>query len=212
MGYQCTTDHFLLKFGLRKQSSPFSYMIIDIQSASKIVDSNFKTFMENVEYVKNINEFMWCNRFWDRNLFFNKTFTKTYHECKNVNEYENVCIWNHHNIQDLSTRNTLIRRCERFNQLYKLKDTLILYIHKIKNNISDVHDIINFCKCLKYNICILFPIYNHEPTINKVFRSENILMLSYKSNYNLNSNDINDDTIDWNSIYQTLIKYYKFNK
>ena len=209
-GYQCTTDHFLEKFKLRKQSSPFSYMIIDIKSANSVIDTNFESYLANVEYVNNVNEFMWFNRYWDQRLFVNMTLTKDFRKNKRVNENESVCVWNHHDISDPNTCITLNRRCDRFKRLYPLDDTLVLYIHKIKDNISDVTELIEWCKTLKYNICVLFPIHNHGNCINEIFRSKNVLILSYKSSYRFNSNDIHDNTIDWNGIYKKLLTYYTF--
>lgn len=45
IGFRCNTDHFLSNFlKIRKYSSPFSYMVIDIQTALHFIDAKFLNY------------------------------------------------------------------------------------------------------------------------------------------------------------------------
>ena len=59
-------------------------MIIDIKSANSVIDTNFESYLANVEYVNNVNEFMWFNRYWDQRLFVNMTLTKDFRKKTNA--------------------------------------------------------------------------------------------------------------------------------
>ena len=45
LGFKCNTDDFLSKFlKIRRYSSPFSYMVIDIKTALNFIDNNFLNY------------------------------------------------------------------------------------------------------------------------------------------------------------------------
>ena len=53
IGFRCNTDEFLDKFlKIRRYSSPFSYMVIDIKTALHFIDNNFLTYTD-MNFIKN---------------------------------------------------------------------------------------------------------------------------------------------------------------
>lgn len=66
IGFRCNTDEFLDKFlKIRRYSSPFSYMVIDIKTALSFIDNNFenyinKDFIEPGKNTYKFNKRNWC--------------------------------------------------------------------------------------------------------------------------------------------------------
>ena len=133
IGFRCNADDFILKFlNIRKYSSPFSYMIIDIRTAFEFIDNKFINYTDK-EFLNPGNNTLTLNkRLWT---------CKHIHKCSiipNYNMYvyniEKVCIWRHHDLNDVKTVESIVRRGEHLLSCLKEKsDTLLLfYIDKIQ--------------------------------------------------------------------------------
>jgi hypothetical protein len=216
VGYRCTTDDFLKKYNLRTMSSPFSYMVIDLNTSLNFIHNEFKEFID-VNYIDNIKlkKYKWKDELWNHELFFNKDI-KLLEPNKPIIDYDKICVWNHHNLNDENTKQTIQKRCDRM--MYYLKNhqnnVLLFYIDKLRkpilNNLDYVDfDIINTITS-KYKVRFLYllPIENH-PKI-EIIQKEYINIIIYPSNNNSNSNDIKDNFIPWDKVFQIISSFYDF--
>jgi hypothetical protein len=125
IGYRCNADELLEALNIRKYSSPFSFMVIDVKTALKFISTNFENYT-NPEFIEpGNNTNLIYNRIW---WFTNK------HKCSvitddyaNITDMETVCIWNHHNVTDPIIASKLNRRSRHLlDCLSKSPDTLLL--------------------------------------------------------------------------------------
>jgi hypothetical protein len=216
IGYRCNTDDFLSGLDIRKYSSPFSYMIIDLETSLQFIVNKFNNFTDT-KYIENHN-YKWNNQPWQCKLFFNKLFLPTSSEM-NINQMKRICCWNHHNLNDENIINTLKRRYTYLiDSLEKEENTLLLYIENIQIYSNDDYesyynkDLCNdFLKNRKnVYICILVPLLNYEkkPFLYQVF--DNLHIIFYKSNMNGSINEYTDKSINWHIIENMILLTYNF--
>jgi hypothetical protein len=213
IGYRCNTDALLKKFNMRYYSSPFSYMVIDIETALGFIDNKFDNFLKT-KYVRN-NKFYWCENLWAKNLFFHNNYLPNENSNVKLNEWDKICVWVHHNI---SKEGDTIKR--RYNRLLerlenKSESLLLIGILKIKdydeNKIFyNIDKLLNFVKNNKCNLLILIPLYkfNDEPTI--VYNENNLLIVYFNSYYEKNGTAFTDNRIKWVSIKEIIDNNYYF--
>ena len=99
IGFRCNADQFMTDYlNIRKYSSPFSYMIIDIKTAFEFIDNNFLNYTNKECLLPGKNTLTLNKHEWSCNHI---------HECSiiprnnmEVLELEKACIWNHHNLDD----------------------------------------------------------------------------------------------------------------
>jgi hypothetical protein len=63
---------------IRKYSSPFSYMVIDLDSVFYFINNNFTDYLTKYTYIKN-NKYYWCENIWGQNLYFHNLFLPRLH-------------------------------------------------------------------------------------------------------------------------------------
>lgn len=220
IGYRCTTDSFMIKNNIRNYSGPFSYVVIDFQTAIKFINNNFHNYLDTILFKKNTHKFLFNKKKWNHNIFFNKEIYNNFIfnfdiDHKNISDYKKVCIWVHHNLNDDLIKNTIQNRIIKFNNtLNNLNEnTLLLFIDNIyENDIENYNYYLNnlngFNNKTNIYFCILIPIYNYnkEPYIDKY--NNNITFIKYKSNYEINSNDIKSKNINWNKIGSIIHSIY----
>ena len=213
IGFRCNTDQFLNTYlNIRKYSSPFSYMVIDIQTALHFIKNDFNTFTDmnfilpgKTSYKFNKHKWI-CN-----NIHKISNITNDYVDILDTN---NICIWNHHNLSDENTLNSINRRAEHL--LYCInknpEETLLFYIEKIqkygeKEDYFDksVLDEVN-CKFL-----ILIPIlnFNSDPRIH--YSDKNVKIIYFNSNIELWATDINSHIEEWDKLKSIINKLYDFD-
>jgi hypothetical protein len=114
---------------IRKYSSPFSYMVIDLDSVFYFINNNFTDYLTKYTYIKIIN-IIGVKIYGDKIYIFIIYF---YHDYIYLNEWNRICVWNHHNID--VEKKSIRKRCERFIHILNNKhDSLLLVsIYKIKN-------------------------------------------------------------------------------
>jgi hypothetical protein len=215
LGYRCTTDDFLKKYNIRKFSSPFSYMVVDLNTSINFIKNSFENFL-NVNHIDNISlkKYKWKNKIWNHELFFNKNIILN---DENIINYDSMCVWNHHDLNNSTIYETIKKRCERM--MYYLNNhsnnILLFYIDKLRKPISNNLEYIDFDNInellKKYNTHLLYllPIENYLNI--DIIKKENLNIIIYPSNNNLNSNDINDKNIPWDKIYLAIISIYNLN-
>ena len=225
IGYRCNTDDLMKKLNIRHYSSPFSYMVIDYKSVFKFIYNNFKDFFDiiylnNKEKNNKIYElsnqkfynYNWYNTFWYNDLYINKSCLVNKY-IQNVPDWENVCIWNHHNINNLEIKEKINRRIKRlYNSLNnKSKTTLLIYINKIEKNINyDKTELFNFIKNKKCNLLFIQPLYNYNKEIEHIYTDNNLNIIHMNSYYECNGTGLDDTRIVWKKLEELIYKIYEF--
>lgn len=219
IGYRCNTDDFMKSIGIRKYSSPFSYMVCDLKTSLDFIESKFKDFTNVIVKKNNNHNYLWNGRYWGHDLFFNVKFIPN-NDYMSINTMQRVCCWNHHNLEDEMVINTINRRCDRLlNALNSNGNTLLIYIENLQ-----IYNDENWLSYLKIDILlkflknkpncymlILIPLLNYDKD-NILLKINNFInVIFHKSNANVNGNDFGDNTIPWASIQQFTLENYTFN-
>tara|TARA_Y100000817_G_scaffold109861_1_gene85931 strand:+ start:985 stop:1692 length:708 start_codon:yes stop_codon:yes gene_type:complete len=216
IGYRCNVDDMLNDMGLRKQSSPFSYMVIDCKTALNFIKNKFEDYVDNFLYVDNNRfHFKWCENIWGAHLFFNK---KNLKEVKNIqiNEWDSVCVHNHHDLRNPQIKLSIKNRCNRLLYILNKKpDTLLLFcIDKIAVNYEDTLqriDLIDrFTNEYLCNFLFLIPILNYSEKPKLVKYSDRINIIYFKSFNEGNGTAYSDKRIKWDLIKNYINNLYKF--
>jgi hypothetical protein len=213
IGYKCNTDDFLIDFlKIRKYSSPFSYMVIDIKTALNFIDNNFLNYT-NKDFILPGKKTFKLNK--------NNWYCNNIHSCSIItNDYvdildmDKVCIWSHHNLYDENIINTFNRRSSHLLECLNKKSdtTLLFYIEKIQKYKG------NYCyfdKSIldKYNcnFLILIPLlnWNLEPTL--VYNNSKIRIIHFKSNLKGSTTNIEFHIEEWEKLRILINKLYNFN-
>jgi hypothetical protein len=217
IGYRCNTDEFMKDLNIRKYSSPFSYMICDLESSIQFIQNNFKNFL-NIISVPTHN-FKWNNNKWrPHHLFFNNKF-KPDEDDVDISKIKRMCVWNHHNINDSTIVDSIKRRCLRLLDADKLSNILYIYIDNIQNYYNDNWEnyfpketILNFINT-NHNryILLLLPLlnYNNNPVLYKINTYLNIIF--FEGNMDGNINDYNNSKIKWSIIKDLVHQNYSFD-
>ena len=216
IGYRCNTDEFMKDLNIRKYSSPFSYMICDLESSIQFIQNNFKNFL-NITSIPSHN-FKWNNNKWCHHLFFNNKF-KPDKDDVDISKIKRMCVWNHHNINNSTIVDSIKRRCVRLLDADKLSNILYIYIDNIQNYYNDNWEnyfpketILNFINT-NHNryILLLLPLlnYNNSPVLYKINTYLNIIF--FEGNMDGNINDYNNSKIKWSIIKDLVHQNYSFD-
>jgi hypothetical protein len=212
IGYRCNTDEFLINFlKIRKYSSPFSYMIIDIKTALQFIDHKFenytnKDFIDPGKKTYKYNKLRWsCN-----NIHKYSVLTNDYVD---ILDMDKVCLWNHHDLYDEDTVKRINRRSSHLlNCLSEKPRTLLFfYIEKIqKYGEKECY----FDKTIldKYpcNFLILIPLlhFNSEPLL--FYDDSRIRIIYFKSTDEAWATDITSHKEEWKKLQILINKLYHF--
>lgn len=216
IGWRCTTDEYLSKFlKIRKYSSPFSYMIIDIKTALKFIQNNFenytnKEFIEPGKTTYKLNKQDWnCNNF----IHKNSTMPDDYMDILDVDK---VCIWNHHNLYDENIINSINRRSLHLLECLSKKSdtTLLFYIEKIqkygeKDCYFDKSILDNFN--FNCNFLILIPLLNFNSDPFLFYDNSKIRIIYFNSDLDSWSADTSCLIEEWNKLQRIINNLYNFD-
>ena len=165
IGPYCVSAEYLKNSNNRKLAFPFDWIFSSLNMISHCVQDEFKTFL-NTDYIKFINEQQ------SSHIIYDKLLNKRLDSILPV-------VFNHHNLKDDEIYKAYQRRCYRFLNAIKNKNTYLVYT--IKNDEVQVNfnleELIEFSNVLKdVNIIVLYItnetsylIYNNL----HVFRIEN---------------------------------------
>ena len=225
LGYRCNTDDLMKQMNIRNYSSPFSYMVIDYKSVFHYINTNFEKFfdiiyLDNKQKNNQIFElsnntfynYNWYNTLWYHDLYINKSCLNN-RNIQNITDWNNVCIWNHHNLNESNIQTTLNRRIQR---LYDSLDnrsssTLLIYINKIENSVNyDINDLLDFTKSKNCNLLFIQPLYNFIDVIKHVYSKNNLNIIHIKSFYECNGTGLDDNRIEWDKIKNKINDLYDF--
>ena len=223
IGYRCNTDIFIDKYlKIRKYSSPFSYMVIDLDTSLFFIDNNFNNFI-TIDYLMSGGTTMKEGK----NLFtFNKIPWRCIHihkksnislydinnKCLEILKIDRICAWNHHELWDNNTRNSIKRRINHFLNV-KNETTLLLYIAKIqKYNKDTFYFNTNIFDKYNYKFLLLIPLLdlNSEPII--YCNTEKVTIILFKSNLDgwSVSAEGYDNQSDWENLTKIINTLYDF--
>jgi hypothetical protein len=204
---------------IRKYSSPFSYMVIDLETSINFINNKFINFLNVTNY--KIHEFKWNDKYWNHSLFFNKDFLLL-DDNININEMKRICCWNHHDLNDDEIISSINRR---YNYLLKCieseENTLLIYIENINTyTTSNYDEYYNYKMCDDFinnrqNIflCLLIPLldFPYSPKLYNT-KNNNIIVIFYNSNMDGSINDYqeNNNTIEWLKIKELIQNCYNF--
>ena len=191
-------------------------MVIDLDSVFYFINNNFTDYLTNYTYIKN-NKYYWCENIWGQNLYFHNLFLPNENKSIHLNEWNRICVWNHHNID--VEKKIIRKRCERFIHILNNKhDSLLLVsIDKIKNynnkqqiyyNLDKLNSFIQKYKC---NLLLVIPLYQYKLEPKIVYKNNNILIIYIDSYYDGNGTALSDDRIQWIKLEKILNEYYDFN-
>ncbi len=184
LGYRCYSVDFLNLYKLRKMSSPFDYLYIDLETAFKVIHNRFDDYLHdivlfnrsttNIGLYYNKNTTLINKNFYEllekdigymghnyneNYLLFNQNYLNDEKFDNNLYNWKNIFCFLHHNILDINIYNTLNKRCERFNKVIDNynETTALFYITKIihcENIVDYMNGIVELKK--KYGInCFL---------------------------------------------------------
>jgi hypothetical protein len=216
IGYRCNTDTFLIELNIRKYSSPFSYMVIDLETSLNFIKVNFKDFFKVIKYKSYEQNFKWNGPIWTQSdLYFNiQSIPKDTNI--DITNMKKICCWNHHNLSDKNIISSIQRRINHLLSCLKSNEnTLLMYVSNINRNIQNTNYLIDLCNNFinsKHTFfCILVPLieYENSPTLCKI--NEYINLIYYKSNTEGHINDIDNSKIRWDLIKNIIRENYDFN-
>ncbi len=213
IGYRCNTDEFLEKIlKIRKYSSPFSYMVIDIKTSLDFIKNNFENYTNKDFINPGKNTYKFNNNNWSCNNI---------HKCSiitndnvDILDMEKVCIWNHHNLYDEGTVQKFNKRSlHLLDCLNKKPDTLLLfYIEKIqKYGEKDCYFDINILNKFECNFLILIPLLNFNSDPFVFYDNSQIKIIYFNSNLVSWGTNIDSHIEEWNKLTILINKLYNFN-
>jgi hypothetical protein len=216
IGYRCNTDEFMKGLCIRQYSSPFSYMVCDLETSIQFIENEFIDFL-NVTYIPDHN-FYWNGNKWDHKLYFNNRF-KPYKYEGEINREKRVCVWNHHDLNNSIIADSIKRRYLRLLDADKISNILYIYIENIQNYYTDNWEnyfskeiILNFIanRTNRY-ILLLLPLinFNSDPVLYKINKYLNVIF--YESNTHGTINDYDDPNIKWNKVQYLVLQNYSFD-
>ena len=216
IGYRCNTDDFMKDLNIRKNSSPFSYMVCDLETSIQFILNNFQDFLNVTS--KPIHNFKWNDKKWCHHLFFNNSFIPNKDNVE-INKIKRICVWNHHDINNTIIIDSIKRRCNYLLNADKLSNVLYIYIDNIQNYDTDnwenyfpKESVLNFISNNhNRHILLLLPLLNYynDPIIYKI--NTNLSVIFYESNIDGNINDYDNPKIKWNIIKDLVFKNYSFD-
>lgn len=157
IGFNCNAGRFVQDHGLRQMSSPFDWMLIDLESSLKIINNNFVDYLHDMihfkqdtsilEVVRNKNHsevpqnikdiyktkatymsFSW----YDHNIFMNKNYIPTGDLSSNFYDWHHQCTFIHHDLLNDHYVNTLQNRVNRFKHIYETDASSVLLVYTTK--------------------------------------------------------------------------------
>jgi hypothetical protein len=216
IGYRCNTDEFMIGLNIRKYSSPFSYMVCDLETSIEFIQNEFKDFLNVTSKPK--HNFKWNRRIWNYHLFFNNKFIPE-KENVEVNLVKRMCVWNHHDLNNEIIVDSIKRRCLHLLEADKSPNILYIYIDSIQTYCTDNWEnyfpkeiVLNFIgNNHNRHILLLLPLVNYKNNPMLYNINANLNVIFYESNMDGNINDYGNSKIKWNLIKDLVFKNYSFS-
>lgn len=194
-------------------SSPFSYMVIDIKTALNFIDNRFLNYTNKDFILPGNNTYKFNNSGWGCSHIHK--YSEQTSDCMDVLlESDKVCIWNHHDLNDENTINSLnVRSLHLLKCLDEKSDTtLLFYIEKIqkyegKECYFDKSILDNYnCKFL-----ILIPLSHFDSDPLLFYDDSRIRIIYFKSDYIGYATDTRFNREEWTKLQVLINQLYNFN-
>lgn len=212
LGYRCNTDAFTDKFlNIRKYSSPFSYMVIDIVTALNFIDSNFKEYTEKNMLIPSKPPYKFNRKLWNCQFIHKKSDMPN--NSTDILDMKHVCIWNHHNLNDPKIIDSLQRRAKHLLKCIREKPvtTLLFYIEKMQEYHGDqMYFDTSVLRKYKCKFLILVPLLNFKSEAQIYYSDEQINVIYFNSNRELWGTDINSHPEQWANLSKIINNLYNF--
>ncbi len=214
IGFRCNTDEFLSSFlKIRRYSSPFSYMVIDIKTALNFIDNNFLNYTNKDFILSGKNSYKFNKLNWScNNIHKYSIITNDYVD---ILDMDKVCIWNHHNLYDENIINSLNRRSSHLLECLNKKPytTLLFYIEKIQKYEEETDCYFDKSILSNYNckFLILIPLLNFNKDPMLFYDDSRVRIIYFNSNLESYATDINCHIEEWNKLQILINKLYNFN-
>ncbi len=213
IGYRCNSDQFLNEIlNIRKYSSPFSYMVIDIKTALYFIDNRFNNYTDMNYISKGNNTLTFNKKKWTCNFIHNISEITDYNS--DVLDNNKVCIWNHHDLSDIVIINKINKRSQHLINILENESSslLLFYIEKIQKyeenkTYFDITLLTNYnCKFL-----ILIPLlnFNKDPFI--FYQDNKIVIIYFNSNLDSFGTEIHSHVEEWYKLKNIINSIYSFN-
>jgi hypothetical protein len=213
LGFRCNNDDFLIQYlNVRKYSSPFSYMVIDIKTALSFIDNKFenylsKDFLEVGKGTYKFNKAPWYCYFVHKCSIITDDFG-------DILDMDKLCLWVHHDVSDQNVINSINRRSlHLLNCLSEKPDTtLLFYIEKVQKYEGEKcyfdKNILDKYNC---NFLILIPLldFNADPAL--FYDNSQIRIIYFNSNLGSFGAEISSHPEEWSKIQILINKLYNFN-
>jgi hypothetical protein len=127
---------------------------------------------------------------------------------------DKICIWNHHNLYDENTVNSINRRSLHLLECLREKSdtTLLFYIEKIqKYEDKDCYFDKNILDNFNCNFLILIPLLNFNKDPFLFYDDSRIRIIYFSSNLELWATEITSHIEEWNKLQILINKLYTFN-
>ena len=215
IGYRCNNDDFLKSNNLRKYSSPFSYMLIDYKSALNFIDNSFNNYFDCI--IIPSNKIKLIDKFFTTPVFINKNLNNI-SKTNIVHNWEKICLWNHHNLNNEIGKISLRANRLLYNLYNKSSSLMLFCIHKIQNYIDDnINNYIDLDFLLKFNekhnihLLFIIPLFNYNLDPKIMYNSNNIMIVYLNSFYEGNGTAFTDPRIKWKELINLINSNYIFN-
>jgi len=214
LGFRCNADDFLSHIlKIRKYSSPFSYMIIDIKTALNFIDDKFVSYTNKDLILPGKSTLKFNNNGWSCiNIHKYSIIPDDYMD---ILDLENVCIWNHHNLYEENILYAINRRSSHLLKCLNERPhtTLLLYIEKIQQYEEQKDSYFDKSILDKYNcnFLILIPLldFNSDPVL---FHDDSkVRIIYFSSNMNGWTVEIDSHREEWEKLEKLVRQLYDFN-
>jgi len=214
IGYRCNSCEFLEKYlNIRKYSSPFSYVVIDINTALNFIDTKFETYVD-MKYIRPGNKkYKFNNREWTSKFIHSDSILND--EKSDILEMDKICIWCHHNLNDINIKKSFNKRSEHL--LFKIHNTpntcLLFYIEKLQNYDENIINYFNTDLLKKYEckFLIIIPLLNFNKDPFLFYEDDKIKIIYFNSNTSGWGVDAQCNANEWIKLKNLINSLYHFD-
>jgi hypothetical protein len=182
LGYRCNSDKFLNEnLKVRKYASPFSHLIIDIESALNFIDTDFKDFLNKDCIRSDIKSFILDGK--THECFHVHKICEVSDFSVDISGVKRICMWAHHNLELDHIFKSMIVRSKHFQKIMtEAPESMLLFYMDNPHNYKGTLDIFDCSPLEKYkcNFLILIPLRNFNEEIT-VKGKGNINIIYFKS-------------------------------
>ena len=240
VGFRCYATDLLKDYGLRKFSSPFDYIYIDLETCLESIHTKFEKYLKDIVCIyknenhiskhystnENIDDRLkdlmkessigYMPHVYNGNkLMINQNFLEKV--SNNFYNWDRILVFHHQNVLDELVYETLKKRCDRLLKMYESYDKLaLLHVTRIIED-DDLTKFKNNIKSMmeKYCIkCYLIVIICSDKLIENHQMEGNILYIIKKVpeyRRQVQTYPGTDNNLNYEREYKIMCKYFEFD-